>query len=219
MTLVARRRLAAAAGLAAVAAAGFIAWRTGALEGLTDVDAVAARMRSAGPAAPLACIGLQVLQVVLFPVPGGVVQFATGYVFGAWYGFALSLGGIMLGSTVAFLVGSYAGRPLLERLVSPATIDRLKEIVESERAHVGLFIAFLIPGAPKDAFCYAAGTARFGLGEFVVISALGRAPALLVTTVLGSQLAERDYTAIVGTILAATVAAGLFWLYQRRANA
>jgi len=152
-------------------------------------------------------------------VPGGVVQFASGYVFGPWFGFVLALVGIMLGSVVAFFVGRFAGRPVLEKLVKPSTIERLNRIVESERARLGLFLAYVIPGSPKDAFCYASGAVRFPLGEFVVISALGRSPALLVTTILGAQLSERDWTAIAWTIAAACLAAGLFWLYRRRFGA
>lgn len=219
MTKLARSRIAAALGLAALIAVSILVWRTGVFDGYSDVDAVAERMRSAGAAAPLACIGIQVVQVVFFPVPGGVVQFATGYVFGGGFGFLLSLAGIMLGSSLAFLVGSFAGRPLLERLVRPETIERVDRIVASERARLGLFIAYLIPGSPKDAFCYASGAARFSFGEFFVITALGRSPALLVTTVLGSQLSERDYVSIAWTIAAAAAATGLFWLYRRRFGA
>lgn len=55
-----------------------------------------------GPAAWPVFLALQVLQVVVFWIPGDLVQVAGGMVFGWWLATVLSLVGVTLGSQLAF---------------------------------------------------------------------------------------------------------------------
>ena len=79
-----------------------------------------------------------------------------------------------------------------------------------------LFLLFLLPGAPKDAMSYGAGVSGFPLGKFVLISSLGRIPALLASTLIGAQVYDRDYASVAITAAGAVAVAAAFWLYQRK---
>jgi uncharacterized membrane protein YdjX (TVP38/TMEM64 family) len=57
------------------------------------------------------------------------------------------------------------------------------------------------------------------MGEFIVLSGLGRAPALLVSTMIGSQVEARDYTSIAITVVVAGLAIGAAYLYEKRRSA
>ena len=149
-------------------------------------------------------------------IPGEITQFAAGYVFGAWKGFLLSLAGIMLGSAVAYGFGKAAGRPALSKLLGEKTMERLDRAVLSPKAPTAMFLLFLLPGAPKDAMSYGAGVSGFPLGKFVLISGLGRIPALLASTLIGAQVYDRDYASVAITAAAAAAMAAAFWLYQRK---
>ena len=192
-------------------------WESGLFHRLSDHEALVETMRSSGARGYLACIAIQFLQVVVFLIPGEITQFAAGYVFGAWKGFLLSLVGIMLGSAVAYLFGKVAGRPLLQKVLGEKTLARMDAVIGSPKAPTALFLLFLLPGAPKDAMSYGAGVSGFPLGRFVLISGLARIPALVASTLMGAQVYDRDYGAVVVT---AIVTAGMvlaFWIYQRRA--
>jgi uncharacterized membrane protein YdjX (TVP38/TMEM64 family) len=191
-------------------------WRTGLFSDLSDREALVAAMRSSGASGYLACLAIQFAQVVVFMIPGEITQFAAGYVFGAWKGFGLSLAGIMLGSAAAYGFGKVAGRPALSRLIGEKAMDRFDQAVLSPRAPTALFLLFLLPGAPKDAMSYGAGVSGFPLGKFVLISGLGRIPALLASTLIGAQVYDRDYASVAITGAAAAAMAVAFWLYQRK---
>ncbi|MYA80131.1 MAG: VTT domain-containing protein, partial [Acidobacteriia bacterium] len=79
-----------------------------------------------------------------------------------------------------------------------------------------LFVLFLLPGMPKDAMSYAAGLTQLKVGEFVVISGLARMPALLFSTLMGSQLYDRDYGAMIMTAVIGGAAIGAFYWYQKK---
>jgi len=57
------------------------------------------------------------------------------------------------------------------------------------------------------------------MGEFIVISGLARAPALLFSTLMGAQLYERDYRAIAMTAAVGLLAIGGFYWYETRRRA
>lgn len=67
---------------------------------------------SFGSYAPLVFIGLQILQVLLAPIPGEFTGFVGGYLFGIVPGLIYSTVGLSLGSLFAFLIAHGLGMPL-----------------------------------------------------------------------------------------------------------
>ena len=57
---------------------------------------------SFGAYSPLAYILIQILQVIIAPIPGGAIEFLGGYLFGVKAGFLYSMIGVILGSWFAF---------------------------------------------------------------------------------------------------------------------
>ena len=55
---------------------------------VTDPEDLQGWVESYGPWGPLVFLGVQVLQIIVFVIPGEVVQAAGGYLFGPWAGVA-----------------------------------------------------------------------------------------------------------------------------------
>ncbi len=215
----AKKRLLAVFLLLLLAAGCVAVWRFGLLGRLSDREQLIALLRSDPVRGPLVCIGIQFLQVVIFLIPGEITQFAAGYVFGAWKGFACSITGIMLGSAFNFVFGRVVGRPALERILGAKTMARVDGALGSAKGKSALFVLFLLPGLPKDAMSYGAGLSGMGLREFVVVSGLGRTPALVASILLGAQAQRRDWSAMVATALVVAAAgAAAFWYERRRSR-
>ncbi|MDA1316037.1 MAG: VTT domain-containing protein [Acidobacteria bacterium] len=194
----------------------YAAWSFDLVGRLSDYGQLVETMRGDGLWSPLVCIGVQFLQVVIFVIPGEITQIAAGYVFGAWLGFVYSLVGIALGSMFDFWFARLVGRPVVERIMGRERLQRIDELLRSRKGRSALFVLFLIPGMPKDAMSYGAGLTQLGMGEFVVVSGLARTPALLFSTLMGSQLYERDYSAMIITAVIGVAVAGGFYWYQRK---
>jgi len=161
------------------------------------LDRVAIRdwIRARGTFGELAFIGLQLLQVAIFVIPGEVAQVAGGYIYGLWKGSALSLSGIVLGSIFNFAVGRALGRPFIEAVLTQEKLGSIERILASGRASAGFFLLFVIPGIPKDALCYAAGISRIGLPAFLVVSTFGRVPGIIGSSFMGSAAYAGSYRA------------------------
>jgi uncharacterized membrane protein YdjX (TVP38/TMEM64 family) len=170
-------------------------------------------LREWGVLAPVIFIVLQVLQVVIAPIPGEATGILGGYLFGQWLGLFYSTIGLTVGSVAAFGIGRWLGAHYVKNLVSPETWSRLGFIVEAEGA-VLCFIIYLIPGLPKDIVCYLFGISPMPLWVFALVSGLGRIPGTWVLSAQGAHTAAGDYMQVM-LISAVAVAVALPLYYYR----
>jgi len=113
----------------------------------------------------LAFILLQIIQVIVAPIPGGAIEFLGSYLFGVKLGFLYSMIGLTLGSWFAFSLAKIFEKWAVEKFVSPKTMKKLGYLVGHEGVILS-FLPFLIPGFPKDALCYILGLTPMHLGIF-----------------------------------------------------
>ena len=149
-------------------------------------------IKSYGPYASLAYILLQIIQVVVAPIPGGAIEFLGGYLFGVSAGMVYSMIGLILGSWLAFSLARIFEKIAVEKFVSEETRKKFDYLVEHEGVILS-FILFLLPGFPKDALCYILGLTPMHLAIFLIISTIGRIPGTLMATLQGAKAFEHQY--------------------------
>jgi len=147
---------------------------------------VIAEIQAAGAWGPVVLIALAVAQTIVAPIPGQVVNFVAGYIYGLAAGFLYSWLGLVLGTSIAMGLARWAGRPLVERLVSRGLLDRLDRLAQ-QRSLGFFFLFFLIPGLPDDLLCFAAGLTRLPLRILLPMAALARIPGLLGAVWFGAE--------------------------------
>jgi len=147
---------------------------------------------SYGAYSPLAFILLQIVQVVVAPIPGGAIEFIGGYLFGVGAGFLYSMVGLLLGSSVAFRLARIFEKWAVEKFVSEETRKKFDYLIGHEGVILS-FLLFLIPGFPKDALCYILGLTPMHLGIFLIISTIGRIPGTLMATLQGAKAFDHQY--------------------------
>jgi len=142
--------------------------------------------------APFIFISLQILQVVLAPIPGEFTGFIGGYLFGIGPGLAYSTVGLTLGSVLAFLISRRLGMPFVRRFVGQEVMAKFDHLMERQGAFFS-FIFFLIPALPKDYFCYLLGLSPMHIFTFWIISTLGRFPGTVLLTMQGQAVRSENY--------------------------
>lgn len=145
----------------------------------------------------------QIFQIVICVIPGQGLQFAAGYAFGFWLGLLFSLIGAAIGAVVAYYLAKLLGQGILYLLFDQEQMDNFVEKLNSKKAIVVVFAIYLIPGLPKDACSYAAGISSMKLKPFLIVSLLGRTPAMAGSLLIGNQIGAGSYTiAVVIGVLA-----------------
>jgi uncharacterized membrane protein YdjX (TVP38/TMEM64 family) len=163
----------------------FILKANGWLDMFKSADAIHDYIEGFGVKAPLVFMGLQILQVIISPIPGNLTTLAGGIMFGFAKGFWFSFIAIYIGSVLAFALARIFGKPLVVRLVGE-NITHKYLYVMSSRQKVVLIFMFLLPFFPDDALCLIAGISGVSWPFFLIALALARPAGILFSALVGS---------------------------------
>ncbi len=135
----------------------------------------------AGYLGPVVFIGIQIIQVVIPIIPGGVSIVAGVAIFGPVYGFIYNYIGIVIGSIINFLLARRLGKPFVESVVSKRTYDRYIGWLDTGSRFDKLFaFAIFFPVSPDDYLCLLAGLTKMTLKKFVAIILICKPFTILV---------------------------------------
>lgn len=160
--------------LGLILTAGFMywAWKQGIL---TSQENMQKFIMGFGTAAGIIFVLIQIIQVIIPVIPGGVSCVAGVIVFGAGMGFVYNYVGICIGSILVFLIAKRYGRPLMVKMFDKKLIDKYESWTEKNGRFTKLFaLAIFLPVAPDDFPCYLAGTTRMKLKTFTAVILLGK---------------------------------------------
>jgi uncharacterized membrane protein YdjX (TVP38/TMEM64 family) len=150
-------------------------------------------IESLGLFGDFAYMALVVLQVVVAIIPGEPVEILGGYAFGIWHGTALYLIGAFIGSVIVFLFVRRFGKVAAEVFFSKEKLNSLKILQTSPKRTVIFSVIFTVPGTPKDLLVYFAGLTDMKLSTWLIISAFGRIPSAVTSTIMGETLGDGKY--------------------------
>jgi len=170
-----------------------------------DLDSLNQYLSQYKAVSALIYIGLQIIQIVISVIPGQILQFAAGYIYGFPLGTLLSLLGIFLGTIFTFYMARILGKEAMHILFGEERITRYINLLNSKRAYTIIFVLFVIPGLPKDLLSYAAGISEMKLKPFLLLSLVGRTPALMVTIAMSRMLYNESYLELIILILISIV--------------
>jgi uncharacterized membrane protein YdjX (TVP38/TMEM64 family) len=179
-------------GLALALAAAVVVARLTGLAGYISLDGLGALrdwIDGFGVLAPLVFVAIYAVATVAF-LPGTPLSLLAGLVFGPVLGTAWAVIGATIGATLAFLIGRYAARGLVEGWTSrDERLKRLDEGVERQGWRM-LLVTRLVPLFPFNLQNYAYGITGIGLGTYVLLTAVCIIPGAAVYTFAGGSLAS-----------------------------
>ncbi len=205
-------------GIIIIALLGYVAWDVIAKGPLTQLlsnrDELVRIMQGLGPWAPLLYIVLQVLQVVVAPIPGQIVGGVGGFLFGHW-GILWTTIGSFIGFWLVFLIARKFGRPLLEKIFKKPVVDKFDFIINARGAALIIFAIFLLPGFPDDVVCYIAGLTKLSLRKLMLVSILGRFPTIVLTNYIGMGVNGNIGLVVALSLLAVIIMGLVAWKRER----
>lgn len=152
-------------------------WRLGIF---TDQDKMAALLSGAGVLAPILFVVIQIVQVVIPIIPGGVSCLFGVLFFGKIFGFVYNYVGLCIGSVIVFWLARTYGVKIVRQMIGEKAYDKYHPYLTREK-HFHTFFAtcIFLPCAPDDALCYIAGLSDMKLRQFIAIIILCKPWAIL----------------------------------------
>ena len=170
---------------ALLAAGGYALGKRGVFEKINSVEALREVIAGAGMWAGLVYFVLQMMTVIIAPIPSNISMMAGALTLGFWPALILGVLAVVVGSVIVFLAARALGHSAVQRFLDKGVMDKYLPIIE-EKQDMFLFLTMLFPFFPDDALCMLAGLTNIPLGRFVAIMALGRPWGLSVAALLGS---------------------------------
>ncbi|MBA1393653.1 TVP38/TMEM64 family protein, partial [Lactobacillus sp. XV13L] len=107
---------------------------------------------------PVVFVIIQIIQVVIPIIPGGVSLLGGVIFFGPWAGFIYNYVGVCVGSIINFFLARFYGRPFILHIVSEETLDKYMKWTKNQHKFNWFFaICIVAPIAPDDVLCLLAG--------------------------------------------------------------
>jgi uncharacterized membrane protein YdjX (TVP38/TMEM64 family) len=206
-----RLRIVAAvvAGMSLLAIVAYIAWPF--LSTFSDPDKARRLIVDAGAWGPLVFTAMQVVQVLVAPIPGQVTALVGGYLFGPVLGLVYTMVGATIGFTLIFVLARKLGRPFVERFISPKLLERFDYLADT-RGVLVLFLIFVLPAFPDDVISFIAGLTHIRIRTLVFVSLAGRLPGYVVLSATGNGLADENMNPIVVAAVVMVVILGVaYW--------
>ncbi|HFU5892243.1 TPA: TVP38/TMEM64 family protein [Enterococcus faecium] len=119
---------------------------------------------------PIIFVFIQILQVVIPIIPGGISTAAGVLIFGSYAGFIYNYIGICIGSIIIFLLGRRYGKPFILSMISDKTYNKYIGWLDNQNRFEKLFaLAIFLPVAPDDALCLMAGLTNMSVKRYTLI--------------------------------------------------
>ncbi|WP_186564358.1 TVP38/TMEM64 family protein [Lawsonibacter celer] len=163
-----------------------VLWRTGFFQAMSSLAAMRDYIDRLAPYSHLAYFLIQLLSVILAPIPSNITALAGAMLFGTWPAFLLTTAAVCAGSMLVFALARVLGRSFADQLVSQTISARYLDVIRRKR-DVFLFLAFLFPFFPDDLLCILAGLTDLPSGRFFLMVLLARPWGLLAACALGGS--------------------------------
>ena len=165
---------------------GYFLYRTGFFAAATSLEGLQTYIARSAPYSHLCFFFLQLLSVVLAPIPSNISAAAGGVLFGTWPAFFLTFAAVVAGSLLVFGLARGLGQDFAGRFVSRRLSDRYQTVLHT-KAPIFLTLAFLFPFFPDDILCILAGLTDIPFRRFLIIALLTRPWGLLAASALGGS--------------------------------
>ncbi|MCW0953510.1 TVP38/TMEM64 family protein [Weissella ceti] len=147
-------------------------WKLYQMGAFTDPDVMMNLVKGYGVWAPIIFMFIQIIQVVIPIIPGGITLAVGVMIFGPWWGFVYNYVGIVVGSFILFWLGRRYGMKLVEAFVSDKVMDKYMSKLDTKGWRTTFAIMILLPVAPDDALVLLTSLTKMSWREFFWIIVL-----------------------------------------------
>lgn len=162
---------------------------------------IRAYLNSAGWLGFLIYLLMQVAHVLIVVIPGDLITVCGGYLYGVPVGFVLSMIGVLLGASVAFGVSRFLGYEFITKFISYEKIEKMNQLLNSNKGTIGLFVICLTPFIPKDIFIYMAGLTPIKLSKLLSVYGVSLIPSTLIWSSVGANMYKYNVASVIFTLV------------------
>lgn len=149
------------------------------IERLTDI------IRSTGEWGMLVFVLIQILQVVILPLPAVVCYVPGSRIWGPLTATLLASAGVLAGSLIAYAIGRFFGKRAAEWIAGKEAVDKYAKYI-GNKGKVIFLLMQILPFFPDDILCIVAGLTAMNFPFFLATMVLVRPIIIALYCYLGT---------------------------------
>ncbi len=131
---------------------------------------------------------VQIVQVVIPIIPGGITSIVGVIIFGALKGTFYNYVGILIGSFINFFLARRFGSSTVRKIIGDKNFNKYRDFLEKKNFNTLFALAIFSPVAPDDILCLFAGLTKMRIRTFALILIFLK-PFALISYTLGTIFA------------------------------
>jgi uncharacterized membrane protein YdjX (TVP38/TMEM64 family) len=163
---------------------------------LTDAEAMKALIMSFGVFAPLFLISIQIIQIVIAPIPATVITLAGGYIFETYLATLYAMIGTTIGFWIVFTISRKFGVKVIKYFASEQSMDKYNKLASSKGMIAFIVFGFVFPFLPDAVLGYIAGLTPMRIKSLLILSIITRTPGVMLTSFIGSKAGNGEFSII-----------------------
>lgn len=148
------------------------------------IDAIEAMLRDTGGWGMVVYFLIQVLQVVILPLPALVCYVPGAIIWGPLYATLIASAGVIVGSLICYVIGKYFGHRAVVWIAGKETVDKYTPML-AKRGKIIFVLMQILPFFPDDILCMLAGLTCMNFPFFLSVIVLVRPVVIAVYCYFG----------------------------------
>ena len=144
-----------------------------------DKDILVNYIKELGIGAPIIFIVLQIIQVVIPVIPGGITCLAGVLAFGPVLGFIYNYIALIIGSIIVYYISNKYGVDFIKKLFKEECINKYIKYIDNKCFRFLFLVSIILPFFPDDLLCYIASISKMKFNDYFIINLLGKPISLL----------------------------------------
>lgn len=146
----------------------------------TSVSSLQKFLKAYGIWAPLIFMLLQIIQIVIPVIPGGITTAFGVVMFGPLWGFIYNYISICIGSIIVFFISRFFGKEIVLSIFGQEVFDKYGKWINNDKFDRFFAWAILLPVAPDDFLCYFSGLTNMDFKTFIKIIIFCKPPSIFI---------------------------------------
>lgn len=161
-----------------------------------------------GLVGPLVIIVVMILQMFLLVIPTPLLMVVSVLAYGPIWGGLLILLAVFSASSVGYMIGSYLGPPVVDRIIGHKGEQKIESFIK-DYGFWAVIVTRISPFLSNDAISFVGGMLRMGYWRFIGATLIGITPL----TALIAYLGENNQRLRSGLIWGSIISIVLFVIY------
>ena len=147
---------------------------TGMFDHMSSIEEFKLYIEGYGQTAYIVFFIIQLLSIIIAPIPSNISAAAGSMIFGMWQSFFMTMLAIIVGSIAVFVMTRKFGKKFIDRFVKKETYEKYETIVTSQKGEAAIALMLLLPFFPDDMINFLVGLSNMSLKRYMAILIITR---------------------------------------------